>query len=197
MFWNPVKKCRKAKKTKIHFELKKEYIFKFKEEDYWAIYAPTHKLEDRIWTHASTRIYVFLLVVAVVSLFSLFLFYDNQSPMPYLYLGLAILVLGIAFTIKAVPWIKTRKKLNVYYESIKNGISITLDKASLQFKIGTSVTILPWSECKQTRIEEKYIHIELIGQPALLIPIGQHSRTLAKEFEIHISEISAEIWAKK
>ncbi len=173
---------------------KKTYDFRFSEADYWSIYEPIHQQHGAVWMHPSTRLIALLFIISSLA-FLIFSFSIERVGLElYAALGVAVVILGTAYIYQTFQLQKAKTRIKDYFESIRGGISLTVDPSTLQVKMGSGTTIFPWTECKQARIDEKYIQIDLHNAPPVLIPVGKESKSLAKEFETHISEISAEIW---
>lgn len=177
-------------------DTKKTYAFTFSEAEYWSIYEPVHQQFGGVWFHRSTMM---VTMAMAMSLFALLIFPFLEAPIePVLYiaLGAVFVILFILNALQSIKRLKAKNRIKAYYEAIREGITVTVDRSSLHVKMGKSAVLYPWAACIQARFESTYIQIDLHNAPPVLIPIGKHCITLGKELEAHISEISAELWGK-
>lgn len=80
----------------------------------------------------------------------------------------------------------TMNQLRTYYDYIKNGVEITINKTNLIFNYETKKEIIQWVECKNIIIEEKYIQFYFYARTSILIPKGLESADTLMQFEKEI-----------
>jgi hypothetical protein len=78
------------------------------------------------------------------------------------------------------------KKLKEYYDYIKDGVEISINKANLIFAYKSQKEIIKWIECKNIIIEEKYIQFYFYARTPILIPRGLQTIDEMKQFEKEI-----------
>lgn len=187
----------RKKRKQSTYDNEKTYDFRFSENEYWAIYEPHHQQYGGVWFHSSTRLIFISFALSLAGfIVSMFLPKSFGTPLVFVFM-IALIVLSKIYGSKSLNRVDAKQKIKAYYESCRNGISVTISKSSLNVKIGTSSTVYPWSACIQARIEDKFIQIDLADGTFVLIPIGKEDKPKAKDLKAHISEISNELWGKQ
>ncbi len=170
--------------------MEKSFKLKYTEEEYWDIYESKFTRKSNIFIHFSTFPWMIItfLFLLVSSLFG-FVYSQNNNFNDLVVCGVTFLVslIFLAHTLKKCQdLILTLKQIKVYYEYIKDGVEITINKTNLIFTYQSKKEIIQWVECKNIIIEEKYIQFYFYARTPILLPKGLQTQHILKQFENEI-----------
>jgi hypothetical protein len=170
--------------------MEKTFKLKYTEEEYWAIYESKFTSKSNIFIHFSTFPWIIItfLFLLVTALFG-FVFSQNNNfnDLVVCVITLLVSLIFLAHTLKKCQeLILTLRQIRVYYDYIKNGVEITINKANLIFAYQSKLEIIKWVECKNIIIEEKYIQFYFYARTPILLPKGLETQHILKQFENEI-----------
>ncbi len=170
------------------------FKLKYTEEEYWSIYESKFTRKSNIFIHLSTFPWMIITFLFLL-ISSLFAFVYSQNNNFYdLMIGVVLFLISLIFLAhtlkKSQELMFTMNQLRTYYDYIKNGVEITINKTNLIFNYETKKEIIQWVECKNIIVEEKYIQFYFYARTAILIPKGLESADTLKQFEKEIEMYS-------
>ncbi len=165
-------------------------MLKYTEEEYWSIYVSKFTRKSNVLNHYSTLPWIIItfLFLVVCSLFAFVYMQNNKFfDLAICVVTFLISLIFLAHTLKkSQKLILTMKNLKEYYDYIKDGVEISINKANLIFAYKSQKEIIKWIECKNIIIEEKYIQFYFYARTPILIPKGSQTMDEIKQFEQEI-----------
>lgn len=145
------------------------YHFHFTEDEYWSIYEHSYPRNQHVLGHSSVMPYAIITLILAIPLIIMNAADQRQFAMVIALLLICTITALTVVAYKIYLLLKAIRKIEIYYQHIKNGVSITLTEKNLVFVINGRTTFFPMHECNRVVVEEKMVEFHF-NSTLIMVP---------------------------